>query len=945
MAFSLATENGTVYIPDAYATYKVASNPSGVAASGILVLIGESSQGPSYSEETSLDLTFFGPDQVGEVQAKYGTGNLVDAFRIAAVPSADEQITGSPSGAYLLKTNLSTKAEADLLRAGLTDYAVLADKNYGEPGNGVSFTITENASEVQPTVTFSYVPTPAAAALSLRMNGGSPSSISVSSLTEPSAFATAVSALSGFPVQAIGGTELAVISAWANTDTLALTASGNNVTITGSVAWGNTPEAGDVLLIPVLDGGGPAEWYETTQASVLIGAGSANVGLYLVTAATSTTISATKIHDLSSETPTAPVNVSATAIGSVHDDIVVYKNVDLHGRTGTARAIVATVSGNIAGTASGNSLTLSRTIDWDVQPQVNDLILIPSTAPAAWLASNANLGWFTVTSSTASTVTMTKIDTAVAPASFASTAQAAASDLVCRRPAIDGVGKTLQLVSTSNGNNIVRSSTNGQPLPFFVTSATEQQDKIVAQKLATNTTEEITFGGVVALTVGYEGTLGTMTITNSTLTTAVTGGVGAALSINLRSYKTIGELASFINSQAGYTCTAANNLLAQAKLFPDLPTVCCLDKGTFGIGSSVAAQKPGRIKRDAYLTFVAMRDSSVLLQVGNPAAAASAGLPEAQALTFLSGGARGATSNANILAALAAAEKLTANFIVPLFSRDATDDAADLLTDASSSYTIDAVIANTKSHVLAMSQIKRSRWRQGFLSYQGTFTEDQDKAATLANASCSLSTLDVITTNSQGEIVQLQPWALAVCAAGMQAAGFYRDITGKKLNVQGVLHNDPTFDPTSDTDVETALQSGILVARAPTDGSGGFEWVSDQTTYGVDNNFVFNSIQAMYAANLVLASAKNGMQRAYKGTSLADVTAASAVGTLSSILDTMRRVKLIAPSDDTATGYKNLVVRIQGNTMICSAEIKLAVGIKFITIGFTISEVSQTASL
>lgn len=944
MAVSLATENGVIYIPQAVAQYRVANTPSGVATSGILVLVGESSQGPDHASETDLADTYFGPNQAGEVAAKYGEGALVDAFNIACVPSASNDITGAPAGLYILKTNPSGKASGNMVRSGLTNYGVLADRNYGEPGNGISFVMSESTSEVQPTSTFTYTPTPASSTLGLRTNGGSTVSSVIASLTSPPAFAAQMSALSNFPIEVIGGQALAVITAWANTDTVALVASGNNVVITGSVAWDNTPAAGDMLVIPVLDGGGPAEWYETAQASVLIGAGSANVGIYLVTAATSTTISATKVHDLVSETPTAPVTVTATAVGSVHDDIKVYKSVQLSGRTGTFRDVIATVSGTITGTASGNSLSLVRSINWDATPQVNDKIYIQ--AGSAFVgAGSANVGWYTVTSSSVTTVAMTKLDTTTAPVSFIATAQAASTDLICRRPAIDGVGKSIELTGTTNGDAILRSSANTAVLPLYVTSASEQVDKIVAQKLSNGTTEEITFGGDVMLTVGYLGTTATMTLTNSLLTTTVTGGAGANLSITLKNYKTVGELASFISSQTGYYAAAGNNLLAQSLLYPDKDGVLVLDKGTYGIATT-QTNKAGRVKKDGRATYAALAEGSVLLQVGTTPAAPSTGLPEAQILTFLTGGTRGATTDANVLAALRSAEKLRCNFVIPLFSRDATEDIADFETDPSSTYTIDSVHALTKSHVIAMSALKRGRYRQAFLSYRGTFNEAKNKSTTLANFRCSLAIEDFKGTSAtDGSIVQFQPWATATNAAATQAAGFYRDITGKLLNTSGVLYNDSTFDPNDDTDVEVALQSGILLARAPSDGTGGYEWVSDQTTYGVDNNFLFNSIQAIYAADLVTASAKQGMEKSFKGASLADVSAASGIGVLSSILDTMKRIKLLSASDDAPAGYKNIVVRIQGNAMFCSAEIKLATGIKFIKIDFVVSEVQQSASL
>lgn len=944
MAFSLQTEDGTIYKPGGYAKYRVASQPSGVATSGILILIGESSQGADHASETTLQDTFFGPNQGAEVAAKYGHGPIVDAFNIAAVPASDDEIVGAPAGIYILKTNYSSKAQADLVRAGLTDYGILADQNFGEPGNGQSFTITENVSEVAPTKAFTYVPTPAASALALRVNGGAAAAVTVSTMTTPAAFVALFNALAGAPAQAMGGAAKEVITAWDDADELAIDATGNNVVITGSVAWDNTPVPGDLLVIPATNGA-PA-WYQSVQASCIVGGSNENQGVYVITSATSTTISATKIHDTNAESPTAPADVASAAVSTSHTDILVYSAVTVTNRTGTHRDIIATISGTITGTASSNSLTLTRSIDWDVQPQINDVIQIPSTAPAAWLASNSNLGWFRVTASSATTVTMTKLDTAVAPASFVATSQVDDIDLVCRRPAIDGVGKTLELTSTTNGDAILRTSANAVVLPIFVTSASEQQDKIAAQKLSSGVSEEITFGGDVVMLLGYEGTTATVTISNSQLTTAVAGGAGANLTINMKNFKTVSELASFVNSQTGYTCSAANNLLGQSLIYPDKDGVVIFDKGTFGICSSTT-NKAGRIKKDARAFYLALSSGSQLLQLGAVTpAAANAGLPEAQALSFLTGGERGGTTDTDITAALRSAERLRANFVIPLFSRDASEDSADLLTDDASTYTIDSVHAQLKTHVIAMSQLKRRRNRQGFASFQGSFNDWKSKSTTLASFRIACTGQDFKAVSAEdGSIVQLQPWATAVDAAAMQAAGFYRDITKKGLNTSGIVYNDSTFSSDDDTDVEVALQNGLLIAGVPEDSGVGFEWISDQTTYGTDNNFVFNSIQAVYAADLITLTSAQKMERAFVGQSLADVSAASAAGVFSRIMGELKRLKLIAASDDAPAGFKNAVFKVVGNTMYVTAEVKLAVSLKFVTIQFVVTEIQQTASI
>ena len=126
---------------------------------------------------------------------------------------------------------------------------------------------------------------------------------------------------------------------------------------------------------------------------------------------------------------------------------------------------------------------------------------------------------------------------------------------------------------------------------------------------------------------------------------------------------------------------------------------------------------------------------------------------------------------------------------------------------------------------------------------------------------------------------------------------------------------------------------------------GGYTWVSDQTTYSADSNFLYNSLQAVYAADTVAATAAKRMGRIFKGASLADINAAVGVAVLTQILSDMKDLKWLGASDDAPKGFKNLVVKVvNGNALVCSGEIKIATGIKFIPISFLVTAISQTAT-
>jgi hypothetical protein len=330
------------------------------------------------------------------------------------------------------------------------------------------------------------------------------------------------------------------------------------------------------------------------------------------------------------------------------------------------------------------------------------------------------------------------------------------------------------------------------------------------------------------------------------------------------------------------------------------------------------------------------------VQMGNPIAAASAGLPEVQSMVFLSGASRGGSTDARVASAIDAMEKIRGNFLVPLFSRDATNDVAEGLTHTSSSYTIDGINAYAKSHVLALSTTKRRRHRQALLSKKCSFTNAKLAANNLASARCTLCFQDVKAVGVDGSVHQFQPWAGAVLAAAMQAAGFYKPIVKKFINCTGVLAADGSYSDQMMSQVEDALLNGLLVAEQAE--TGGFRWVSDQTTYGVDSSFIYNSLQAIYGMDTISLTIAQRMENAFVGQSLADVSAGLMLSFLSGIMRDLYRLKLITSSDDAPAGYKNASIQISAPSALVSLECKPSTGLYFILINSYFTAVTQSAA-
>src|ERR1700677_2681544 len=221
MAQRLVTSFVNTVIPSAPVNVTVTSQPVGLGASGIVVIMGESDGGPSY-QTVSLAANSFTPDQLQQVTSKYISGQIVDAMTALSAPSNDADITGTANQIYIIKTNQSTKASA-IIRTSSgspTTYGTIEDLNWGLPGNNYKFQITQLQAEVAPTITGTTIPNFAALnsgmspAFNLRLNGGALTPITLPAGTYTTGTQVAA-ALTGLP----GG----------------VTASGNATTITLTV--------------------------------------------------------------------------------------------------------------------------------------------------------------------------------------------------------------------------------------------------------------------------------------------------------------------------------------------------------------------------------------------------------------------------------------------------------------------------------------------------------------------------------------------------------------------------------------------------------------------------------------------------------------------------------------------------------------------------------------
>ena len=246
-----------------------------------------------------------------------------------------------------------------------------------------------------------------------------------------------------------------------------------------------------------------------------------------------------------------------------------------------------------------------------------------------------------------------------------------------------------------------------------------------------------------------------------------------------------------------------------------------------------------------------------------------------------------------------------------------------------------------------MKTTKKRSERIGLLSIRDSYADCKAKAAALADGRIQLAIQDIRQVDSQGSVRWFQPWALAAMLAGARGgAPIGEPMTFKFMNVAGIRHTaqplstpdeDIVIDFDPDLQSDDAIQSGITFLEAPQ--TGGFRVVVDNTTYGVDSNFVFNRANVLYAADIVAFNFRNALQNRFVGRKNT-VSVQDVLGFASSTLNNFLAQGITVATADAPQGYKNLIVRINGNTIEVEVTIKIVEGIDFVLTTINIQRAS-----
>lgn len=555
----------------------------------------------------------------------------------------------------------------------------------------------------------------------------------------------------------------------------------------------------------------------------------------------------------------------------------------------------------------------------------------------------------------------------IAAASYANAAALAAAIDSALNPDLEAAasGNSIE-ISQAAGSNLQR---NGSGRSFEITGGTalvsighvagwhaaesEPMATMTVRNPVTTLEESATVGGEIVMSLGRDNsgscTAATVAISSTAVTLAQTGATPASYVLNKSDFPTIQSLVDYVNTLSGWEASAGSILLGQ------LPLSVLDQVAATGAFHAASGAKPARIKRDAdrVADFFSLSSQVELIPLASQTSVKKVGLPDEQGVPnalYLSGGAKGATVSADIVAALSKFEKFRVNSVVPLFSRDASADIADALTDAGSTYTIDAIHQAVKTHLSLMSTTKKKSERQGYLSFKGSYTDAKTKIATMAAARIQMVIQDIRQADSEGNIKWFLPWAGAALLAGARGGSpVGNPMTFKYFNMSGIRQTGQAmsvaeqdivtdFDP--DTMYDDAIQNALTFWEAPQ--TGGFRLVVDNTTYNKDGNWVFNRGNVLYAADVLAYDFRNQLENIYVGLKNT-VSAAEIKSTCEAILATYLAQGITVSTSDAKNGFKQLVVQINGNTVNVSVIVKLVEGIDFVLADITLQRASQTA--
>ncbi len=942
MAINVTFNGATIYKPGAYSEVEIdLSGGFPVGPTGLVAIFGESTSGVPGALVPDISQNVYTPDEFPLIQSTYGSGPLVDACNFLFAPAADGAIPSGAQAIYIYKTNSSTVASLELSN----NYGTLQAEAYGQGGNQITY--TDVAVPAVPAQTMS------SASFNLTSPPFSDASSDVPQSNTPSAQAAHAAAVSAYstlegmsptPISNnLAGQTLTPGVYSESSGTFNIAASGT-LTLNGAGTYvfqcSSTLVTGASAVVALTGGATAANVYFVCGSSATLGATNTFNGNIVADASISLgggTVNGSMIALTGAVTISVATNVNAQS-ASVLGVAGAYGVLGASAVTNTGATVVdgsvgvspgTSITGFPPGTITGGSdLVFVLRINGAGSSLDNTFTLpTPVVTTSALQSALTTAGNWSNGLPSGMTFTVSGTNSAA----FLDIVQSLASN-----PQRNGAGQNFQLVSGSMlaAVNIA---------PGLYVSESEDMSVITIYNNGTLVQESGTVGGDIVVEIGRNGGVNPVVTVNATQMLLINNSA-IEYTITLANFGSLSALVAYINSSTGGNWSAS----VGSALFGQLPTSAMDEVSNLPANGSNGSQ-PAQIKDDAYSVqqfFLNSSNVSLIQSAGQGAK----GLPDPQATIYLAGGELGGTSTAAIVNALAAFQNIRINSVIPLFSRDASADIADGLTDPSSNYTILGIHQAVKTFLSLMATVKAKNECQGYLSLKDTYANCVIESQNLADARIQLVIQDILQINAAGVTTWFEPWAGACLLAGARGGSpVGTPMTFKYFNTSGIRQtaqsmNTPEaqivngFNPA--TQYDNAIQNGITFWEHPS--TGGYRLVVDNTTYGADDNWVYNRASVLYASDVLVFDFRSQLENIYIGVKNT-VSAAEVKSTCDAILSSYLAQGITVSTADAPNGYKQLVVQIVGNTINVSVVVKLVEGIDFVLATITLQRASSTA--
>lgn len=330
------------------------------------------------------------------------------------------------------------------------------------------------------------------------------------------------------------------------------------------------------------------------------------------------------------------------------------------------------------------------------------------------------------------------------------------------------------------------------------------------------------------------------------------------------------------------------------------------------------------------------------------------GVPDNVTVPML-GGAQGLSLNSDFSGGMSKSLSEDYNILLPVISRDASDDIADAdlgFTDASSTYTIASVLASASAHLSLRGNVKNRREAQGMGGVR-----EAVKATAFATISglndfnMQVGIQDIKFVDSTGNLRIGQPHVLMAMLAGIRlGTDVGEPLTHKfiRANALGHVFNATTGLETGDfdqaLDVDDAINNGVTIIE---NRNGGFRIVVDNTTYGIDESFVFNRGSVVEASYFVNKTLRDVAEAIFVGNKTSNGLADSIKSIVRNKLRELNQpdVLIITAGEGAPEGFREdtFVVTVTGNTANVTVEYKPVQSLDFLLFNFTLGDISQIA--